>query len=365
MADKRPPYPYLSQIPDIPTQRATKVIYDRLTAVEATAAATATQLAATPAVATPTAAAPAASSSDFFDANDVLPVPHGGTGVAAVVAFAVLCGGLTGVGPLQPVSGLGTAGFVLTSNGPGALPTWQASGGGGGGTGTVTHTAGALTLNQLVVGNGAADIAVLGTLGTTTTVLHGNAAGAPTFGAVSLTADVSGTLPDARLSANVPLLNATNAFTGANSFATNPVNLLVGQIAFPAVQNPSAGANTLDDYEEGTWTPVDSSGAALTFSGVSALYVKIGRLVFVQWQLQYPVTASGAIAKVGGLPFTLSTVDGSFVPGFVNIPTPAYFYVPASNTIIEPIAQAGGANLTNTQLSGAFFEGSGSYMTTA
>ena len=31
--------------------------------------------------------------------------------------------------------------------------------------------------------------------GTSTTVLHGNAAGAPTFGAVSLTADVSGTLP--------------------------------------------------------------------------------------------------------------------------------------------------------------------------
>lgn len=63
--------------------------------------------------------------------------------------------------------------------------------------GTVTHTAGALTANQLVIGNATDDIKVLGTLGTTTTVLHGNAGGAPTFGAVSLTADVSGILPGA------------------------------------------------------------------------------------------------------------------------------------------------------------------------
>lgn len=65
------------------------------------------------------------------------------------------------------------------------------------GTGTVTHTAGALTANRLVLGNAADDITVLGSLGTTTTVLHGNAAGAPTFGAASLTADVTGVLPTA------------------------------------------------------------------------------------------------------------------------------------------------------------------------
>ena len=65
-----------------------------------------------------------------------------------------------------------------------------ASGGGGG----VTAAAN-LDLNQLIIGSGGTAVQKLGTLGTTTTVLHGNAAGAPTFGAVSLTADVSGTLP--------------------------------------------------------------------------------------------------------------------------------------------------------------------------
>lgn len=63
------------------------------------------------------------------------------------------------------------------------------------GTGTVTHTAGALTASALVVGNAADDVKVLASLGTTTTVLHGNAAGLPTFGAVSLSADVTGNLP--------------------------------------------------------------------------------------------------------------------------------------------------------------------------
>ena len=57
-------------------------------------------------------------------------------------------------------------------------------------------TSAALTANAIVLGGGAgAAPSVLASLGTTSTVLHGNAAGAPTFGAVSLTADVSGTLP--------------------------------------------------------------------------------------------------------------------------------------------------------------------------
>jgi len=61
---------------------------------------------------------------------------------------------------------------------------------------TAVATSALLTANALVLGGGAgAAPAPMGSLGTTTTVLHGNAAGAPTFSAVSLTADVSGTLP--------------------------------------------------------------------------------------------------------------------------------------------------------------------------
>ncbi len=55
-------------------------------------------------------------------------VSGGGTGNTTFTAFSVICAGTTATGPFQNVVGLGTAGEQLTSNGPGLLPTWQASG---------------------------------------------------------------------------------------------------------------------------------------------------------------------------------------------------------------------------------------------
>jgi hypothetical protein len=56
-----------------------------------------------------------------------LPVAGGGTGAATFTAYSVVCAGTTSTGAFQNVSGLGTANYVLTSNGAGALPTWQAA----------------------------------------------------------------------------------------------------------------------------------------------------------------------------------------------------------------------------------------------
>lgn len=52
-------------------------------------------------------------------------VAHGGTNASSFTAYAVICGGTTSTGTLQNVSGVGTSGQVLVSNGAGALPTWQ------------------------------------------------------------------------------------------------------------------------------------------------------------------------------------------------------------------------------------------------
>ena len=60
-----------------------------------------------------------------------LPVANGGTGVASTTAYAVLCGGTTTTGPFQAIASVGTAAQVLTSNGAGALPTFQTPAGGG------------------------------------------------------------------------------------------------------------------------------------------------------------------------------------------------------------------------------------------
>ena len=54
-----------------------------------------------------------------------LTVSNGGTGVVSNTSYAVLCGGTSSTNPIQSVASVGTAGQVLTSNGAGALPTFQ------------------------------------------------------------------------------------------------------------------------------------------------------------------------------------------------------------------------------------------------
>jgi hypothetical protein len=71
----------------------------------------------------------------------VVDVSHGGTGLSSATAYAVLCGGTTSTGAFQSIAGVGTSGQVLTSNGAGALPTFQAAAGGIPTIGTSTNTA--------------------------------------------------------------------------------------------------------------------------------------------------------------------------------------------------------------------------------
>lgn len=86
------------------------------------------------------------------------------------------------------------------------------------------------------------------------------------------------------------------------------VSLLAGQLRFPAVQNPSADVNTLDDYEEGTFTPSLLFGGAavsLTYGYRLGKYTKVGNLVtyWAEFQLSAKGSSTGN-ATISGLPFT-------------------------------------------------------------
>lgn len=74
-----------------------------------------------------------------------------------------------------------------------------------------------------------------------------------------------------------------------------------GQVAFPATQNASADANTLDDYEEGNWTP--SIGGTATYTVQTGRYVKIGKQVTVTAQVIINVKGTGSAIVLSGLPF--------------------------------------------------------------
>jgi len=86
-----------------------------------------------------------------------------------------------------------------------------------------------------------------------------------------------------------------------------------GQIKFPATQNPSANANTFDDYEEGTWTPTMSFGgssAGITYNSPGAQYTKLGHRVFFDIQMSLSNNGSGSgTALVLGLPYTVGGIQ--------------------------------------------------------
>lgn len=118
-------------------------------------------------------------------------------------------------------------------------------------------------------------------------------------------------------------------------------------------------ANHLDDYEEGTWTPIDSSGAGLTFSVVTASYVKIGKTCTVHAYINFPATSSAADVLIGGLPFTTVGYGAFAVNSNVNGAHIIQLQTGATNYRIKNQTNAG---FTNAQFSGSFNVFSGTYI---
>ena len=86
-----------------------------------------------------------------------------------------------------------------------------------------------------------------------------------------------------------------------------------GQVSFPASQSASADANTLDDYEEGSWTP---AGNNITFASSDGKYTKIGDTVFAWGEAVWPSTGDTNGARMTGLPFAVNAAVPGFGGGF-------------------------------------------------
>jgi hypothetical protein len=94
---------------------------------------------------------------------------------------------------------------------------------------------------------------------------------------------------------------------------TGLIDLLYGQLHFPATQNASSDANTFDDYEEGTWTPTlktDAGPTAPATYTTAGTYVKKGKEVTVWFQIDLTskggtFAAAGGNLYIGGYPFTV------------------------------------------------------------
>ena len=140
-------------------------------------------------------------------------------------------------------------------------------------------------------------------------------------GGVITTADNSGVLNIQTAGTTALTISAAQAATFASTVAVastigvggaTPATSGAG-ITFPATQSASADANTLDDYEEGTWTPTATSQTgSITAYASSGTYTKIGRTVFVNGTISLTtVGTAGGTLSAGGLPFvTTSFANG-------------------------------------------------------
>lgn len=172
-------------------------------------------------------------------------------------------------------------------------------------------------------------------------------------------------------------LNGSGTITGVSSLATALVNPVVtttmgvgnatpaasgSGITFPAVFNASSDVNTLDDYEEGTFTPViqgSVSNPTVTYDAQVGKYTKIGNMVYVAGYIQTSARTGGSgDMRITGLPFAVTSANfqggsvlyyavnnGSVSQTYPNADSGAtYFYGLYSNN--------NGANWSNTQVSG-------------
>jgi len=127
-----------------------------------------------------------------------------------------------------------------------------------------------------------------------TNIQHGSATN------VAMVLDTAGTV---KAYSTIGVGNTTPAASGAG-------------ITFPATASASSDANTLDDYEEGTWTAVISDGtnnATMNAGRTTGSYTKIGNIVTVSGYISTDSLGSvtGGI-RISGLPFTCNNSNKSY-----------------------------------------------------
>lgn len=240
--------------------------------------------------------------------------------------------------------------------------------------GTLTVTGAASTIDATAIGATTPDTGAFTTLSATgvTTVQAGTAAlpaitndGDTNTGIFFPAAD---TIAFTEGGAEAMRINSSgNVLVGVTSANANGgVLQLKSGITFPATQVAATDANTLDDYEEGTWTPAITFGGGstgITYSTQLGFYTKIGNIVTVQFRVNLSSKGSSTGSVVlGGLPFT---VGGTYALNYVihdntagfNAGFGMYWSMENGNTSgnLRQIGTNGSAALDNTNFNNNTF----------
>ncbi len=259
---------------------------------------------------------------------------------------------------LKLPDGAGTNGQVLTTNGTNAM-TW---------TSPLVNPMD--SAGDLIVG-GVAGAAVKLDSGTANFLLQANGAASPTWvqivdANVATGAAIAGAkIVSASNSVAGVVDTSTQTFAGAKTFNGN-IAVNAG-VTFPATQAASGNANTLDDYEEGTWTPtitgVGGPPVSISYATQVGTYTKIGNQVSIMCSLYgtFSSKGTGQIA-INGLPFSGATTSGSACSsisiGYVPLNTFWDINPNANATSVRLVGQVVGASLAAIDWSNGSVSGS-------
>jgi hypothetical protein len=111
--------------------------------------------------------------------------------------------------------------------------------------------------------------------------------------------------------------NSTFNFSNADTIASN-IRVSIRSAGGITFNGDTAEANALDDYEEGTWTPVLGPGSSQAYGNRSGHYTKVGRMVTAYFGARLTAgTFTGGEATITGLPFAVHTTGSYQEPQFV------------------------------------------------
>jgi hypothetical protein len=160
-----------------------------------------------------------------------------------------------------------------------------------------------------------------------------------------------------------PIASTTLGVGGATPAASG------SGITFPATASASSDANTLDDYEEGTWTPTVTFGSGSATVASAAAYTKIGKTCFVNGYISFSSVSAASGANITNFPFAAVSLSGTPRQIFVAREDGAtgkmgHFFISAGTTTagLQDYIGAGGATVIADGYKWVF---SGTYNTSA
>jgi hypothetical protein len=159
--------------------------------------------------------------------------------------------------------------------------------------------------------------------------IEGNASGTGTLTIAAPNTNSNFTLSLPTNTGTIITQNSTPAFASTIGVGGATAAASGAGITFPATQSASSDANTLDDYEEGTWSPEllsdGGSAAGKTYTTQLGRYTKIGNVVYFQFVVQFSNKGSNNVneAYLDGFPFAVSSTNGgrmhAFIEGWGNV----------------------------------------------